>query len=109
MNRGLKKIIIGVGIMVITGIITMLQVAGDGPVFIFYGAFVVGLIIFGTGVAYLIIDGINGVRNRRIDSNDDSFFNQDVAEYRMMNNLCIACGTQLHGASVCSHCGSRTR
>lgn len=95
--------------MAITGIITILQIAGSGPVFIFYGAFIVGLIIFGTGVAYLIIDGVNGIRNKRRDSNDDSFFNQDLAEYRMVNNICITCGTKMDDTNTCPHCGVRTR
>jgi hypothetical protein len=63
MNQGVKQIIYGVIVMVISAIISIIGVASNFGI-IFYGVFIVGIILIIKGIINLIRDGIGRARNR---------------------------------------------
>jgi hypothetical protein len=62
-NRGIKQIIYGIIVIAVTAIITMVAVVGNFGI-IFYGAFIVGIILIIKGIINLIRDGIRMARKQ---------------------------------------------
>ncbi len=63
MNPGVKQIIYGVIVIAVSAIISIIGVTSDFGI-IFYGAFIVGIILIIKGIINLIRDGIGRARNR---------------------------------------------
>jgi len=63
MNQGVKQIIYGVIVMAVAAIISIIGAASDFGI-IFYGAFIVGIILMIKGIINLIRDGIRVARKQ---------------------------------------------
>ena len=63
MNQGVKQIIYGIIVMAVAAIISIIGAASDFGI-IFYGLFIVGIILMIKGIINLIRDGIDRARNR---------------------------------------------
>ena len=63
MNQGIKQIIYGIIVIAVTGIITLVGIGGNVAI-IFYGAFIVGIILIIKGIINLIRDGIRVARKQ---------------------------------------------
>lgn len=63
MNQGVKQIIYGIIVMAASAIIAIIGTANDFGI-IFYGAFIVGIILMIKGIINLIRDGIRKSRKQ---------------------------------------------
>lgn len=63
MNQGVKQIIYGIIVMAASAIIAIIGAANDFGI-IFYGAFIVGIILMIKGIINLIRDGIRKSRKQ---------------------------------------------
>ena len=63
MNQGVKQIIYGIIVMAASAIIAIIGTSNDFGI-IFYGAFIVGIILMIKGIINLIRDGIKKTRKQ---------------------------------------------